>query len=72
MKVVGVFYKGGEHAKEQPKLLGTIENQLGMSSNYCPATTLISQGSANGSRTRDTHMLSPMTRKVQTHSLTKS
>lgn len=31
MKVVGVFYKGGEHAKEQPKLLGTIENQLGQS-----------------------------------------
>jgi len=30
MKVVGVFYKGGEHAKEQPKLLGTIENQLGI------------------------------------------
>lgn len=30
MKVVGVFYKGGVHAKEQPKLLGTIENQLGM------------------------------------------
>lgn len=29
MKVVGVFYRGGEHAKEQPKLLGTIENQLG-------------------------------------------
>lgn len=32
MKVVGVFYKGGKHAKEQPKLLGTIENQLGESS----------------------------------------
>ncbi|BFZ58037.1 formate dehydrogenase (NAD+) [Savitreella phatthalungensis] len=30
MKVLGVFYKGGEHAKEQPKLLGTIENQLGI------------------------------------------
>lgn len=31
MKVVAVLYKGGEHAKEQPKLLGTIENQLGQS-----------------------------------------
>lgn len=29
MKVVAVLYKGGEHAKEQPKLLGTVENQLG-------------------------------------------
>ena len=29
-KVVAVLYEGGAHAKEQPKLLGTIENELGI------------------------------------------
>ncbi|CAD6574077.1 MAG: formate dehydrogenase (NAD+) [Cyphobasidiales sp. Tagirdzhanova-0007] len=30
MKVLAVLYKGGEHAKEEPRLLGTIENSLGI------------------------------------------
>ncbi|KAG7662358.1 uncharacterized protein J8A68_004129 [[Candida] subhashii] len=29
-KVLLVLYQGGEHAKQQPKLLGTIENELGL------------------------------------------
>ncbi|EGW29867.1 formate dehydrogenase-like protein [Spathaspora passalidarum NRRL Y-27907] len=29
-KVLLVLYEGGEHAKQQPKLLGTIENELGL------------------------------------------
>lgn len=30
VKVLGVFYKGGKWATEEPRLLGTIENQLGI------------------------------------------
>jgi len=30
VKVLGVFYKGGKWAQEEPRLLGTIENQLGI------------------------------------------
>ncbi|KAM5542657.1 hypothetical protein V8D89_003618 [Ganoderma adspersum] len=30
MKVLAVLYKGGEAAKQEPRLLGTIENQLGI------------------------------------------
>lgn len=33
MKILTVLYKGNEHATEQPKLLGTVENQLGMKHN---------------------------------------
>lgn len=29
-KVLLVLYKGGQHAKDQPKLLGTLENELGI------------------------------------------
>jgi len=29
-KVLLVLYKGGEHAKQEPQLLGTIENELGL------------------------------------------
>lgn len=29
VKILAVLYRGGEHAKSQPKLLGTIENKLG-------------------------------------------
>lgn len=30
MKVLTILYSGGEHAKQQPKLLGTVENALGI------------------------------------------
>jgi len=30
VKVVMVLYKGGEHAKQQPRLYGTVENKLGL------------------------------------------
>jgi len=30
MKVLAILYKGGKAAEEEPKLLGTIENQLGI------------------------------------------
>jgi len=30
VKVLMVLYRGGEHAQQQPRLLGTIENKLGM------------------------------------------
>lgn len=30
MKVLAVLYKGGQHAKEQPLLLGSVENELGI------------------------------------------
>jgi formate dehydrogenase len=30
VKVLAVLYKGGKWAKEEPRLLGTIENQLGL------------------------------------------
>ena len=30
VKVLCVLYPGGDHAKEQPKLLGTVENALGL------------------------------------------
>lgn len=30
MKVLAVLYKGGVHAEEEPRLLGTIENSLGI------------------------------------------
>lgn len=30
VKILAVLYKGGEYAKNQPKLLGTIENKLGI------------------------------------------
>ncbi|TBU24801.1 NAD-dependent formate dehydrogenase [Dichomitus squalens] len=30
MKVLAVLYKGGEAAKQEPRLLGTVENQLGI------------------------------------------
>jgi len=30
VKVLAVLYKGGEHAKDQPLLLGTVENELGL------------------------------------------
>ncbi|KAE8377952.1 hypothetical protein BDV26DRAFT_262456 [Aspergillus bertholletiae] len=29
-KVLMVLYEGGEHAKQQPRLLGTVENELGI------------------------------------------
>ncbi|TBU29153.1 NAD-dependent formate dehydrogenase [Dichomitus squalens] len=32
LKVLAVLYKGGEAAKQEPRLLGTIENQLGIRS----------------------------------------
>lgn len=32
VKVLVVLYSGGQAAKEEPRLLGTIENQLGISS----------------------------------------
>ncbi|GAA5847431.1 hypothetical protein JCM9279_000477 [Rhodotorula babjevae] len=34
VKVLAILYDGGEHAEEQPKLLGTTENALGMRP-YC-------------------------------------
>ncbi|CDO75341.1 hypothetical protein BN946_scf184966.g9 [Trametes cinnabarina] len=30
MKILAVLYKGGEAAKQEPRLLGTVENQLGI------------------------------------------
>ncbi len=30
VKVLAVLYPGGDYAKEQPKLLGTVENALGL------------------------------------------
>nr|BAO31932.1 formate dehydrogenase [Grifola frondosa] len=30
MKILAVLYRGGEAAKQEPRLLGTIENQLGL------------------------------------------
>jgi formate dehydrogenase len=30
VKVLVVLYSGGQAAKEEPRLLGTIENQLGI------------------------------------------
>jgi len=30
MKVLAILYRGGVHAEEQPKLLGTLENSLGI------------------------------------------
>ncbi|RPD54668.1 NAD-dependent formate dehydrogenase [Lentinus tigrinus ALCF2SS1-7] len=32
MKILAVLYKGGEAAKQEPRLLGTVENQLGIRS----------------------------------------
>ena len=32
MKVVAILYKGGEAAKQEPRLLGTVENELGIRS----------------------------------------
>ncbi|SCV69820.1 BQ2448_1214 [Microbotryum intermedium] len=34
VKVLAILYDGGEHAKEQPRLLGTTENALGLR-DYC-------------------------------------
>ena len=28
MKVVAILYKGGEAAKQEPRLLGTVENEV--------------------------------------------
>ncbi|KAH9930647.1 uncharacterized protein B0H18DRAFT_992775 [Fomitopsis serialis] len=30
MKIVAIFYRGGDAAKQEPRLLGTVENQLGI------------------------------------------
>nr|WEQ62891.1 NAD-dependent formate dehydrogenase [Phanerochaete sordida] len=30
MKIVAILYKGGEAAKQEPRLLGTVENELGL------------------------------------------
>ncbi|GJE87220.1 FDH domain-containing protein [Phanerochaete sordida] len=30
MKVIAILYKGGEAAKQEPRLLGTVENELGL------------------------------------------
>ncbi|KAG1750040.1 uncharacterized protein EDB91DRAFT_1078966 [Suillus paluster] len=30
MKIIAILYKGGEAAKSEPRLLGTVENQLGI------------------------------------------
>ena len=30
LKVVAILYKGGDAAKQEPRLLGTVENQLGI------------------------------------------
>ena len=32
MKVIAILYKGGEAAKQEPRLLGTVENELGIRS----------------------------------------
>ncbi|KAJ3477905.1 hypothetical protein NLI96_g10147 [Meripilus lineatus] len=32
MKVLAILYKGGEAAKQEPRLLGTVENELGLRS----------------------------------------
>ena len=32
MKVLAILYKGGEAAKQEPRLLGTVENEVSM----CP------------------------------------
>lgn len=29
MKIVAILYKGGEAAKQEPRLLGTVENEVG-------------------------------------------
>ena len=30
MQILAVLYKGGEAAKQEPRLLGTVENKLGI------------------------------------------
>lgn len=39
MKVVAILYKGGEAAKQEPRLLGTVENEVSYHVSSVPLVT---------------------------------
>lgn len=76
MKVLAILYKGGDAAKQEPRLLGTVENEVcrvvdaphivGVL-NFIPS----SLDSVRGSSPKDMSLSSVMTRRAPTASSTR-
>lgn len=75
MKIIAILYKGGEAANQEPRLLGTVENEVRFFSSALGSHVLIhssSSASDPGWNLKAMNTLSVTTRKVTRASCTRT